>query len=133
YLSNDHFGQTILDFEEVKKSFVELGEPERRAQLGIGQLDRQAQTIAEDPYTSGENVANPQYIADLAWVTILVSKRQRRQPRNHKEIRNPGEGFDEVLDETFSHEIMRRVAGEVAKRQHRDRRSAPRLVREVVE
>jgi len=133
YLSNDHLGQTVLDLEEVKKSFVELGEPERRAQLSIGQLDRQTQTIAEDPHTSGENVANPQYIADLAWVTILVPESQRRQPRNHEEIRNPREGFDQVLDETFGDEVMRRLAGEVAKRQNRDRRSTPRLVREVVE
>src|SRR4029077_11981610 len=74
YLSNDHLWQTVLDLEEVKESFVELGEPERRTQLGIGQLDRQAQTIPENPDTARENVADPQYIAYLARVTILVSK-----------------------------------------------------------
>jgi hypothetical protein len=39
-LSNDHLAQTVLDLEEVGKSFIELREPERSTQLRVGQLDR---------------------------------------------------------------------------------------------
>src|SRR5215469_18424140 len=60
-------------------------------------------------------------------MAILVPKRQRREPRNHKEVRNTRQCLDKILDQSLGNEMMRRIAGEVAKGQHRDRWSMPRL------
>ncbi len=97
-LLNNHFGQAVLNLKEVGKSFIELREPERSTQLCVGQLDRQTQAILENSHTARENVANPQYVTNLARVTILVPEGQRRQPRNYEKIRHTRQCFDQILD-----------------------------------
>ena len=66
-------------------------------------------------------------------MAILVPESQRRQPRNHEEIGDPGEGFDQVLDEPFGDDVVRRITSKVAKRQHSDRRFASLFARNVME
>ena len=66
-------------------------------------------------------------------MTILVFKGQRRQSRNHEEIRNTGQRFNKIFGEPLGDKVMHRITGEVAKGQHRDRRFMPGLVREVVD
>ena len=78
--------------------------------------------VPDGLHASRQHVADTEHLGHVARLVEAVAKRRRRQPRDHEQVGQPRQVADHVLGDQVAQEVVRRVARQVAKRQHRDRR-----------
>jgi hypothetical protein len=88
----------------------------------IDQLRGDADLVAFALHRTFEHVAGVQVLPDLPHIDGLALVRLRRVVSDHVHIAIARQVGDDVLSQTVGEPARRLVAGDVRKRQHRDRR-----------
>ena len=112
----------VLQLEDVDHRPLETVGPDHVTGLGFGQLRVEPQAGFARMHAAGQDIANTEHLGDVARLVKAIAKRRRRQAGRHVQVRQARQVRDDVLGNEVAQEVVARIAGQVAKRQHRDRR-----------
>ncbi len=120
--SSDTDGHLVLQLEDVVERAVETVGPEMRSIGCVNQLCGDPHPAASFAHRAFEHIADTQFATDLLHIDRLALVNEGRIAGDDKEPADAGECGDDLLDHAVGEILLLRVAADIGKGQHRDRR-----------
>ncbi len=128
---DDGLGDFVLHGEHVGEIAVVALRPEVTAGGHVDELGRDADVVAVLAHAAFDDVADAELFADLLVVDGFLLVDERGIPRDHIEPAQLRQRGDDVLADAFGKIFLLRLAGEIGKRQHRNRGAIERRERRM--
>ena len=128
---DDGLGDFVLHGEHVGEIAVVALRPEVTAGGHVDELGGDADVVAVLAHAAFDDVADAELLADLLVVDGFLLVDERGIPRDHIEPAQLRQRGDDVLADAFGKIFLLLLAGQVGKRQHRDRGAIERRQRRM--
>ena len=123
----DHgLGDFVLHGEHVGEIAVVALRPEVTAGGDVDELGGDAHMVAVLAHAAFDDIADAELLADLLVMDGFALVDERGIPRDHIEPAQLRQRGDDVLADAFRKIFLLGLAGDIGKRQHRDRRAIER-------
>ena len=120
--TDDARGDLVLQIEDLRQRSVETIGPQVGTRRGIDELAGDAQAVARPAHASLDHIADTQLAPDLLHVHGPALVGEARIPCDDEQVAEVSQGSDDVLHNAVGKIFLLRIAAQVLKRHHRNRR-----------